>query len=362
LTVAPDRFRARLVRFAAEECRGNSRLYEVVCNEMAADDALLEFVASALRQPSQPTLPLAAVHYLLLGGADGGGLERFYPNLTAAPEPPEQAYPAFRAFVLAHRQPLAELLATRGTQTNEVGRCSYLLPAYVIAAQRAKGPLAIVDVGSSAGLTLLFDRYAYDYGGATAGDARSAVRIRTEMRGAPAVTAPMPDVAERIGIDLSPVALDDGDAVRWLEACVWPEHIDRFANLRAAIAVARATPPRIVPGSAADRLPSVVAGIDRALALVIVNTAVMLYFPRDERARYAALLGEIGAQRETFWIANEHPAFLHEAGFGAALEMPDPSALPVAMTHWRNGNREARVLGWVGPHARWLDWLGAPDD
>ena len=358
----PERWRERLRRFADEECKDNSRLYEVLSLGMAGDGALLAFLAEVANPRAQPTLPLAAIHYLLLGGlrrSEARALARFYPNLTAEPESPEHAYGAFRAFVLAERERLAPLLAMRGTQTNEVGRCSFLFPAYAIAAARVGKPLSIVDVGSSAGLTLLFDRYAYDYAGVVAGDPASAVRIRTPMRGAPAAIAPLPAIADRVGIDLAPIALDDADAVRWLEACVWPEHVERFANLRAALGVARAAQPHVVKGNAVDVLPALIARADREAAIVVVNTAVMLYMSRDERARYVALLADAGATRDVLWIANEHPLFLREAGFAAPLGAErDPAELPVVLTHWRAGRRDERVLGWVGPHARWLDWIG----
>src|SRR5262249_5698486 len=153
----------------------------------------------------------------------------------------------------------------------------------------------------------------YDYGQEqVAGDPASPVRLRTAARGARVVAAPMPVIAGRAGIDLAPVSLDDAEAVRWLEAGVWPEHVQRFRNLGAAIDVARIARPHVVAGNAIDALPNVVAEADPAASLVIVNTNVLLYFSRDERARYAAQLAEVGSRRELFWIANEHPLLLRE--------------------------------------------------
>ena len=328
---------------------------------MADDPELLDWIAAVSHPRGDATLVLAAVHERLLAGVDGGGLERFYSNLTAAVARADDAYPEFRAFVWKHRDQLAPLLAERGTQTNEVRRCTYLLPAFVFAAARTPRPLWIVDVGASAGLNLLFDRYAYDYGdGALAGDPSSSVRLSTQLRDARPPTAPLPRIAGRVGVDLAPVALDDADATRWLEACVWPEHVERFATLRAALALARAARPRVVAGNAAEVLPSLLATVDADAAIVVVNTNVLLYFSEAERAAYGDALRDVGARRELFWIANEHPLLLRQAGFTRSIApSSDPAALPLAITHFHDGAREEDVVADVGPHGRWLNWFDA---
>jgi len=353
-----SRWSLRFRRFAEQECRGLSPLYETVSLGVADDAELLEWIASVLGPRAHPTLLCASVHYLLLSGADGDELAAFYPNFTAAPAPAGRAYPAFRAFVERNREQLAPLLATRVTQTNEVGRCTYLLPAFVQAGIRSGKPLWIIDVGASAGLNLLFDRYAYDYGrGARAGDSASAVHVRTELRGRPVVTSPAPEISGRVGVDLTPIDLDDATATRWLEACVWPEHVERLRNLRAALDIARMARPRVVKSNAIDALPALVAEADRNATIVIVNTNVMLYFSAEERARFAELLTEFAEAREVFWIANELPSILTQAGFTAPITQRDDAALPLAMSRFIDGGRDDCVLANVGPHARWLDWF-----
>ncbi len=350
-----DRFR----KFAELECRGISPLYETVSLGIARDSELLEWIAGVMGPRAHPTLPFAAVHYLLLSSADRDEpLAAFYANLTDAPSPSAAAYPAFRAFVDRERGRLAPLLTERVTQTNEVGRCTYLLPAYVFVASRCRKPLWIIDVGASAGLNLQFDRYAYDYGdGTRAGDPSSAVRLRTELRGNPVSTAPLPEIAGRAGVDLAPIDLDDAAATRWLEACVWPEHVERLRNLRAALDLARVARPRVVKGNAVDQLPSLVAEADRNATVVIVNTNVLLYFSADERARFGRLLTEFAASREMFWIANELHSIVASIGFTAPMNVNNASAaLPLVMSRFNRSERDDIVLGSVGPHGRWLDW------
>lgn len=176
------------------------------------------------------------MHFLLLKGIDDP-LAGFYPSLTPQAQTPEDAFPAFRAFCLAHGEAIAHLLATQLVQTNELRRCAYLLPALSLAAHSAGGrPLALVEVGSSAGLNLLFDRYtdAFDMDGryVQAGAVASTVFIDSRMEMAEGSFLPlgMPAVASRLGIDRKVLDLADPDDALWLRALIWPERAERAAR------------------------------------------------------------------------------------------------------------------------------------
>ena len=93
------------------------------------------------------------------------------------------------------------------------------LPAFGEVANRAGRPLTLIEIGPSAGLNLVFDRYGYDYGnGIVAGVTESAVRINSDSRGAPPPVSPLPRVAARLGIDLNPLDVGDSDEMDWLRA------------------------------------------------------------------------------------------------------------------------------------------------
>lgn len=126
-------------RFATRETRGRSPLYEQLAGGVADDPDLLEFLADLPREKRQPNLLLAAVRYL-------AGLQL--------------GYDAFRSVVLDRRDEVSATMLARRTQTNEPARCATLLPALASLRQ----PLALLEVGASAGLCLLPDRYAYEYG------------------------------------------------------------------------------------------------------------------------------------------------------------------------------------------------------
>ena len=146
---------------------------------------------------------------------------------------------------------LAELLSTRRTQTNEIGRSALFVPSLGELAAEC-GPLAHVDVGASAGLNLLIPHYdfVYDPGGAVM--TGSTVRITCSTRGDVPVPSTHPPIAAAIGLDTDPIDVSDPLQARWLEACVWPDQVERFERLGAAIEIANRVGVDVRPGDAID--------------------------------------------------------------------------------------------------------------
>src|SRR5439155_17478077 len=127
--------------------------------------------------------------------------------------------PQLRDLVNGSRAELTEVILSHRTQTNEPARCATLLPALAQLPQ----PLALIEVGASAGLTLLVDHYSYDYAGhRLAGRDPQAPTLRCEPRGPVPLPARLPEVVWRAGLDLNPLDVNDADAMRWLSCLVWP--------------------------------------------------------------------------------------------------------------------------------------------
>jgi hypothetical protein len=312
----------RYRRFAEEEARGRSPLYEELAQRVVGDTALVDFLLSLPREKRQPNLFFAALRSLV--GTPSGWLE-------------------FRRGVVENDGPLRAVMLARSTQTNEPGRCAVLLPALA----RLPGPLALIEVGASAGLCLIPDRYVYDYGGRVA-----AAPLREEglpvfpcaVNAATPIPAAPPRVVWRVGLDLNPVDLADPSEAAWLEALVWPEQTDRLARLRAAMRVAAADPPRVVRGDLRHDLAALAAEAPKAATLVIFHTAVLPYVhPADERAAFARSVGDLC----DFWIANEAPHLLPEIAAAAAPGAGGRFLLSV------NGV----PVGWSDPHGAALDWI-----
>src|SRR5262245_36458472 len=215
-------------------------LYSRMASGIAQDEPLAGLLLRAPAAQRQPVLLFACVHDLLLSGVDGDSEElvQYYPNLTASPDEGDPD-PALRRFCAHHDPALTELLGSRSTQTNEIGRCALLLPAFGLLAAEV-GPLAHLDVGASAGLNLLLDRYGYRYqpGGWVAPASGSPIELECGTRGDVPVPSALPVIADRLGLDRAPVDVHDPAATRWLEACVWPDQPDRFERLRTALDVA----------------------------------------------------------------------------------------------------------------------------
>ena len=303
--VEPDALARTFERFGTHEAGEASPLYARLCRAIARDADLLELTARSTSGPV-PNLFLAAVQYLLRREPDHE-LRAFYPTLGGSATAGVDAVPLFRAFCLEHAATIEELLCTRRVQTNEVRRCALLLPAFGLAARVASGrPLALVEIGTSAGLNLLWDQYAYDYStGHVYGNAQSPVQLVCELRGErrPPLPRQMPPVASRLGIELKPVDVRDPDAVDWLRSLVWPEHTARLSRLDRAIERVRAVAPPLRAGDALDLLPEVLAAVPEDVLLCLYHTFTINQFSHEARDRLDALLHAHGARRDLCCIS-----------------------------------------------------------
>jgi hypothetical protein len=340
-----DALARSFTHFATVESR-SSPLYERFAHGAAADADILRLAAQARAGQLAPLLLFAAVQYLLMRET-AHPLAAFYPTLARDAPPAADPWPLFRAFCLAHRPEISELVATRLVQTNEVRRCVCLLPAFTwVAHRKPKRPLALIEVGPSAGLNLLWDRYGYAYGeDLRCGDAASPVQIACALDGArkPPLPDVMPEVAYRVGVDLNPVDVRDPEATRWLKALVWPEHTDRFRLLEEALRVAQDDPPKLYAGDALDLLPELIAAAPPEATLCVFHTFVLYQLTPAARERLAALLEEQAARRDLCSIE------VDGGHSGASLQL----------SAFESGQRRRLTLAACHPHGRWLQWLAA---
>lgn len=346
---------AEAFELLAEWAEGSSPLYAHVCRGIADDPDVLALAECVPEDRWRPHVTLSAVHLQLLRGVDHP-LGEFYPSVTDDPRDPAEAYPHFHDFCVEWADDLRPLLRTRRTQTNAVRRCAGLYPAFCHLSALADRPLALVELGPSAGLNLNWDRYAYDYGqGTRYGATESEVVLESELRrGDPPLHDDPPTVASRVGIDLHPLDPTDPDDADWLRALVWPDHADRRAILDAALAVARDHPPNVVSGDAVDDLPRHVRAAPDDAAVVVYNTAVLYQFPDERRADLRETLRGLGAERDLYWLSGEGDSSDDNA-FGLDLtRFPGSETERLDLTRFPGGETER--LGRCEQHGRWVEW------
>jgi hypothetical protein len=179
-------------------------------------------------------------------------------------------------------------------QTNEVGRGNGLMAGLLVVAATFGKPIRLYELGASAGLNLILDRYGFDLGGTGAGDLQSALKLTPEWTGPPPPAAHV-DIIGRAGVDLDPV--DPVGGRERLLAYVWADQRDRLAQLEKALAIAASDPPVIERGDAADWLErNLDVTSETGVARVVMHSVAYQYFPRKTQARIAARMEQAGRE------------------------------------------------------------------
>ena len=300
--------------------------------------------ARAIGRPEDPmagalALRLCGGLHALVRDGDAPELASLYPP---APLADERDFARLVPLVLVeHAAALAPWLDSP-PQTNEVGRSGPLMSGLLMLAARFGLPLRLFELGASAGLNLQLDRYGYELGGIAAGAADSPVRIRPEWKGAPPPTAEV-RIAGRAGVDLNP--LDPIEERERLLAYVWPDQPRRLAQLKGALDIAAAQPPRIEQGDAADWLETKLSvEPEKRVCRVVFHTVAFQYFPAAVQERIKARLREAGAQATTdaplAWLRLEKLAA--DEHFSLRL---------------RTWPGDGELLAWSHPHGTWMEWL-----
>ncbi|WP_433221293.1 DUF2332 domain-containing protein [Microtetraspora malaysiensis] len=305
----------KYAEFAAREAHGVSPTYERLARAVSRDEQVLALLGTLPPIKRQPNLLFGVVRFL------GGPVE----------DPA-----AFHDYTVENWPAIEVEMRTRATQTNEAGRCAVLLPVLAALPQ----PLALLEVGASAGLCLYPDRYAYCYGDHMIGSGEPVLEcVATGV----APPASVPDVVWRAGLDLNPLDVTDSADVAWLDALIWPEHAHRRARLQAAAAIAAAEPPLLLRGDLVDDLPALAAQAPTGATLVVFHTSVLYQVPAPRREAFAEVVRGLPGH----WIANESPDVLPYD----ALPNPPDAALHSVLA------LDGTPLAWTRTHGQEIIWF-----
>jgi hypothetical protein len=239
---------------------------------------------------------------------------------------------------------LRRFVAEQAVQTNEVRRSWVLLPLFLRVAERTgAGLLDLVELGPSAGLNLVWDRYGYRYAQGSWGSSQAPLVLAgEEQRAVPAeLLRTTPSVARRVGIDQSPIDVVSDEGARLLTCFVWADQHERIARLRAAIETVRSDPPELITGDLVERLPEVLARRRPDALTVVFQTAVLGYVDDQKRARLRGLLDEAGAAEPLAFVSAGQPR-RGEDEWGLRI------------VYWPGAERE--FAGHADYHGAWLDW------
>ncbi|MFP7199569.1 DUF2332 domain-containing protein [Lysinibacillus halotolerans] len=327
-------------RFAKYECENSSKLYEVLSYQIAEDAELLDIVTTIPTGQPKPNLLFAIVHYLLFEKDES--LKNYYPTFSDHLLPAEEAFLPFKQFVLKHEQSLNELFQTKLVQTNEVRRCAYLYPMLAEIYEEHKQPLALVEIGTSAGLQLGVDQYNYLYNGEiSVTNSKTPVIISSENIGTPLPNAiyTTPKVKTRIGVDLNPIDVKDENELRWLQALIWPEHHERRELLKAAANVVTQLDLHLVQGDGIAKLEELCELIPEGEMIVVFHTHVANQIPMEGRQQLVEKLSKISTKRPLYHCYNN---------------MYDPN---LHQDYIYDGEIiEKRMMENTDGHARWFNW------
>ncbi len=333
----------RFKQFAKNECENSSRLYEYLSLKIAEDEEIHDLCTFALDCQPIPNLLLGSIHYLLLNG-NHHPLKEFYPSLVETPNKLEDSYPYFQDFCKKFRNEIIQLIQTKIVQTNEVRRCAYLYPCFSYIYQKVNKPISLIEIGTSAGLQLLWDQYKYSYSTSETiyGNIKSDVLINSEVKGKGLINLPLldkvPPVVDRYGIDLHVNDLSNEEDYLWLKALIWPEHFERRELFEKVVISMKENEINLIEADGIKILSEVVKQLSNDSILCIFHTHVANQIPVEGKQSLLKTIEGIGENRDEFHLYNNiWDRMLH-------------------LDYYIDGVKYEEVIGETEGHGKWFEW------
>ncbi len=324
--------------FAVHECRGSSPLYEFLALKIAENREMLELASKAKVGQPVPNLLLGAVHYLLMKGYEHP-LAEYYLSLSDEPRSAEEAFAAFVDFCRHYTDEITQIMNSKIVQTNEVRRCAYLFPVFSHIFSMVQKPMALIEIGTSAGLQLFLDQYSYSYGtGQNYGESEAPVHLTSvnESENELFRDLDIPEVKTRIGIDLHINDVKNTEDYLWLKALIWPEHHERRELFEKAANFVATQSMRLIEGDGVELLSSLAAEIPEEQVICVFHTHVANQMPDTTKKKLLNQIKEIGERRDIFHIYNNiYDSRLH-------------------LDYYLDGKESLNTIGETDGHGRWF--------
>jgi hypothetical protein len=325
------------------EASFTAEVVETLAHQLRSGGSLAELLPDWPGDPSADAVPLrlcGALHALAL--EPGSALGALYPPRATTLD--RDALVSQLNGALRTDRAFFERMLQKPPQTNEIGRSAVLLGGFAAIGRATGLPLALLEIGASAGLNLRWDRYRFELGLCSWGDPESPVRIASHWRGSlPALPVSI-DVAERAGCDISPLdPRSQTDRPNLLAYC-WPEQRERVERLTAALALTSADDLRVERADAAEWLDKQLAARRPGVATVVYHSVVWQYLGEATQQRARAAIEQAGARATVdaplAWLTFEFN--------------PEARAHELTLTQWPGGTR--RRLATAHPHGADVDW------
>jgi len=334
----------------AEHCRRNdapvtARVVEAQLALMQGETEVGKRIANWPGLPLEDALPLrlaGGLHHLHLTGAD----DRLGPIYCGEVTDQDEVDAIIAAITQDHDARLLPWL-DGPPQTNEAGRSANFMAALLWLSPKIGSHFELNELGASAGINSMMDRYHYDLGGVSVGPAAPPMRIKPDWRGPPPPDSPV-TITGILGCDQAPIDLSDPASALRVKSYVWPENLDRLVRMDAAIALAAVQPPHVVKADALDWvLERLSAPQDPHVVRIFNHSIVWQYIPEDRRHKIRAAIEAAGhkatSARPLAWIMLEtnRETFKHE----------------LSVKYWP-GPDKWHLLAEAHAHGAWIDWRG----
>jgi hypothetical protein len=245
-----------------------------------------------------------------------------------------------------HRDWVTRFVTEQGVQTNEVQRSWMLLPCFLEVARRGGAEcLDLVELGPSAGLNLVWDRYRYRYTHGSWGEAGAALELAGEERGqVPASLLELSlEVRGRVGVDLNPIDVTSDEGALLLKCFVWADQRQRLERLDRAVDALRRDPPELIRGDIVSLLPEVLSWRRDDALTVVFESAVLGYLSERDRQEVFDVLDRAAADGPLALVRTSRPPDGAHTHYGLWIRLWPEEREVVALSNF---------------HGAWLDWLG----
>jgi hypothetical protein len=340
-----DTFRRQIIDCRQLGSPFTATVLEILLENIEAGGRLAAAVATWPGDPQADALPIrlaGAFHALVLSGSRPD-LAQCYPSHAQATDTVALRVAIGKA--IDEEQPHIARYLGHPPQTNETLRSAVLLGGFMTVTQEFGLPLRMLEIGASAGLNVIWDKYRYRLGASDIGPAASPVLLETKWHG-PLPGLLMPQVLSRAACDQRPVELTDPAQQLRLRSYVWADQQARSARLEAAIALALAENVEVEKADAAEWLARQLAQPVEAAVTVIYHSVMWQYLLPATQQRLRELMALAGQAAPLAWLRFE-PA-------------NGPGPFELRLTRWQAGIRDEQLLATAHPHGASVHWLAAP--